>query len=365
MPEPRTDLLTPGSTAAWAAAGAATALVKSRIPGLLRTALEDLHPDLRRVAHYHFGWTDSAGKPTGTGGEGKLLRSRLTLLCALAAGGAPEQALAGAVAVELVHNYSLLHDDIIDTDEQRRDRPTAWVVFGAPAALLAGDALTALAVQQLARTDQTRSGPLPMLLGALAGVANGQAADLALERLSAAHVAFTHYADASQKTTALLGACAAIGALLGGADQQLVTTLHRAAADLGMAWQIANDVEDIWGDPAVTGKKTRNDLRAAKKTLPIIAALRSRTPEGRQLAVLLDQHSPLDDHNLQAAADLVAAAGGRTYAEQLSGQYLCSATETLTTAIRPCPVRDELVRLFSHIVTRQPSPAPPTGGPPH
>ncbi|MFE3687783.1 polyprenyl synthetase family protein [Streptomyces sp. NPDC059095] len=354
MPEPRTDLLTPGSTTAWAAAGAATALAKSRVPGLLRTAVEDLHPDLRQVAHYHFGWADASGKPTSTGGEGKLLRSRLTLLCALAAGGLPERALPGAVAVELVHNYSLLHDDIIDTDEQRRDRPTAWVVFGIPAALLAGDALTALAVQQLARTDQPETGPLRMLLDALAGLANGQSADLALEHLTAPHVAFTHYADASQKTTALLGACAAIGALLGGADQHLAAALQRAAADLGMAWQIANDVEDIWGDPAVTGKKARNDLRTAKKTLPIIAALRSNTPQGRHLAVLLDQHSPLHDDDLDHAADLVAAAGGRTYAQQLSDQYLRSATDTLNLALEAGPVHDELTRLFRHIVTRQP-----------
>jgi geranylgeranyl diphosphate synthase type I len=110
------------------------------------------------VAGYHLGLCDAAGKPTGTPAGGKALRPALTLLSARAAGAPAEQAVPAAVAVELVHNFSLLHDDIMDGDTERRHRPTAWTVFGIGSAILAGDALQALANDLLLEGAPRRSG---------------------------------------------------------------------------------------------------------------------------------------------------------------------------------------------------------------
>ena len=112
----------------------------------MQAAVDRLSPDIRAVAAYHLGLPGGGSRPPGApGGSGKALRPALALLSARAAGTAPEEAVPAAVAVELVHNFSLLHDDIMDGDTERRHRPTAWTVYGAGAAILAGDALLALA----------------------------------------------------------------------------------------------------------------------------------------------------------------------------------------------------------------------------
>src|SRR6201994_3658672 len=112
-----------------------------RAPG---AAINRLTPRVRRVAAYHYGLADAAGNPISEG-SGKALRPALALLSARAAGVVPERGVSAAVAVEFVHNFSLLHDDIMDGDTERRHRPTAWTVFGVGAAILAGDAMLALA----------------------------------------------------------------------------------------------------------------------------------------------------------------------------------------------------------------------------
>ncbi|WP_317441128.1 polyprenyl synthetase family protein [Streptomyces collinus] len=319
----------------------------------LRSVVEGLHADLARLCGHHFGWSDLQGRPTGTEDAGKLLRARVALLAAAAAGGEPTTAVPGAVAVELVHNFSLLHDDIMDADERRRGRATAWAAFGIPSAVLGGDALTALALRQLtAIPGQAGRTAVTMLVDALHDMTCGQAADLALDRIPGPEVTYRHYFDASYKTTALLAAAAAIGAVLGGAPGELVGVLHRAAADVGLAWQIANDVEDIWGDPAVTGKQAFSDLRLGKKTLPVIAALRSGTDAGQQLTTLLGSAGTEEELRLQA--DLIEAAGGRRYAEELSTRHLQDSLAGLARSLPPTAARDELTALFRFVVTRVP-----------
>jgi geranylgeranyl pyrophosphate synthase len=123
----------------------------------LRQAVETLPPSMRRVAGYHFGWWDEQGRATEAG-SGKALRPAFALLAAEAVGGEPVRALPAAVAVELVHNFSLVHDDVIDGDATRRHRPTAWSVFGSTAAILAGDSLLALAFAALADSGQEEHG---------------------------------------------------------------------------------------------------------------------------------------------------------------------------------------------------------------
>src|SRR5260370_42131065 len=139
---------------------------------------------VRRVGAYHYGLADADGNPI-SGGSGKALRPALALLSARAAGAAPERGVTPAVAVELVHNFSLLHDDIMDGDTERRHRPTAWTVFGVGAAILAGDALLALA-NDLLLQDMAPGGPWapPCLSTPLQRLIAGQGEDLAFEKRS-------------------------------------------------------------------------------------------------------------------------------------------------------------------------------------
>ncbi|MBO4206265.1 polyprenyl synthetase family protein [Micromonospora echinofusca] len=335
---------------------APAALVRAgqRVATELRGVVDGLEPQLARICGYHFGWRDADGRPTDDG-HGKLLRARLTLLAAEAAGADPAVAVPGAVAVELVHNFSLLHDDIMDADELRRGRPAAWVVFGQGMATLAGDALLAAAFCRLAplAAGPTRRAAT-VLPDALHRMIAGQSADLALEGPDVDHVEVDHYLRACDKTSALLEAASAIGAALAGADEQQLTALRRAGYCLGVSWQIANDVEDIWGDTGVTGKPELSDLRRSKKTLPVILALRSGQSGGARLAEALRAAGPQpSEPEVQQWARLVEAAGGRAGAERLSRSYLEDAVDQLRAARLAARPREELVRLFRRMVLRE------------
>ncbi|WP_343238014.1 polyprenyl synthetase family protein, partial [Streptomyces sp. SID2999] len=248
----------------------------------LQEAVAGLHPWLAEMAAYSFGWREGAE----AGGKG--VRQALAVLGARAAGADAGAGVPGAVAVELVHAFSLLHDDIMDGDATRRGRPALWKAYGTGPAVLAGDALFALAVDVLADVP----GGVRLLSGALADVLRGQADDLLFtSRPWTGPEAVTpeeYRVMAEGKTGALLGCSLALGALLGGAPRPVVAALDRAGRHAGVAFQLADDVLGIWGHPEVTGKPVGGDLREGKRTYPVLAALAA--PEGARLAGLLRRH---------------------------------------------------------------------------
>src|SRR5262249_55207275 len=181
------------------------------------------------------GWTEADGRPA-TGCSGKALRPALALLSAQAAGAPLEAGLPGAVAVELVHNFSLLHDDVMDGDAQRRHRPTVWAVWGVPTAILAGDAMLA-AAQEVLLASGSAHGPQAalLLLQATRELIRGQHEDLAFERRRDVTVEEC-LRMAEGKTGALLAASAAIGAVLAGAPAEVVEALEGYGDHLGLAF---------------------------------------------------------------------------------------------------------------------------------
>ncbi|MFF9858632.1 MULTISPECIES: polyprenyl synthetase family protein [Streptomyces] len=318
----------------------------------LREAVNRLHPHLAHVCGYHFGWWSADGEPSENAVPSKFLRATLTLLAAEAVSESPHTAVPGAVAVELLHNHSLLHDDVIDQDDLRRGRRTVWSAYGTGTAVLAGDALAALSVSHLSRVGTTPARrALVMLLNAFQCICAGQAADLELERGRAVTVE-DYLQMAADKTSALLACAAGIGAVLCGADEATIVRLQAACTDLGLAWQAANDVEDIWGDPAVTGKPRLSDLRQGKTTLPVLAALASDTPAGRELAACRTSTTGPDPEDLEHIADLIVRAGGRAATERLALNKLNSAEAHLRKLHVPEPSRHALTALFRFIVTR-------------
>ncbi|MFD4946745.1 polyprenyl synthetase family protein [Streptomyces sp. NPDC058239] len=299
----------------------------------LAQAVQRLHPWHAEMAAFSLGWDTADGSPA-TGSQGKGVRQALALLSAEAAGAPAKDAVVGAVAVELIHVFSLLHDDIMDGDETRRQRATVWKVYGTGPAILAGDALFALAVQTLADAPGVHSAAaVRHLAGTLTDLVRGQAEDLLFESrpwTGPESVQPHEYRwMAEHKTGALLGCAAGLGGVLAGAPATTVGALARAGRHLGVAFQAVDDLLGIWGDPQVTGKPVHNDLRRLKKTYPVLAALATDHPAARRLATLLGTGNPLDRTTARRAADLVEEAGGRSATLAEAHQQLESARRSL------------------------------------
>ena len=322
----------------------------------LRRAVDELAPAMRTISRYHFGWADQLGRET-PGGGGKALRPALTLLSAQAAGGDPRRALPAAVAVELVHNFSLLHDDVMDNDVERRHRPTEWTVIGVPAAILAGDALLTLAIE-IARRDSgsETAGPVIACLNeAVQDLIVGQSADVDFERRTDVTLGEC-LAMVAGKTGALMRCSSSVGAIAVGADAATVTALAEFGSHLGLAFQLVDDLLGIWGSPEVTGKPALADLSARKKSVPVVAALNSGTPAGERLAELYFQPTQADQVDDEAAliamADLVERAGAREWTETEADRHIAQAEQCIATVAAP-PAVIEALRATALFVTRR------------
>jgi geranylgeranyl diphosphate synthase, type I len=315
----------------------------------LAEAVARLDPALWRFAAYHFGWCDEAGAPIDLG-AGKGIRSALALLAAQACGSERTVAVPGAVAVELVHNFSLIHDDIIDGDEKRRHRSTVWKVFGADKAIITGDALFALAVEELLAA-RGGAAAAAALLSATSQMILGQAEDMSNPALDDVTVSAV-MATGRKKTGAILGSAASVGALLAFAPSGSQQALQRFGEHLGVAFQAIDDVLGIWGDPAVTGKPVGNDLREGRRTLPIALALATGGAGARRLRSLLDRPSLADD-DVEAVTSLLVELGARARTEHTARQHLDLATAALGHADLDRGSVDDLNDLAAFVCSRQ------------
>jgi geranylgeranyl diphosphate synthase, type I len=324
----------------------------------LRQAVERLDPSTRLVVSYHLGWSDEHGTPTESN-PGKTIRPALALLAAEAVTGRPEPGLPGAVAVELVHNFSLLHDDLMDRDTERRHRKTVWAVWGDATAVLAGDALLSLAHEVLTDGDSPHGQAAGQALAvATRELIRGQVQDLAFERRD--DVTLDECLDmAAGKTGALLAVSAAIGAILVGAPEPVVSGLSRFGAQLGLAFQLVDDLLGIWGAPTVTGKPVFSDLVARKKTLPVAWSLDHGGDTGRELAAWLSRDGwqprdggPVEDE-LRYAARLIERAGGRDWAVREAEDRVGLAEQALDDAGLDPVARHRLGEVARFVIERQ------------
>lgn len=314
------------------------ALLRHRalIESALRAEVDRLPPACVPAVAYHLGWRDADGRDLHRHG-GKAIRPTMTLLAAEAVGAAPETALPGAVALELVHNFSLIHDDIMDGDTQRRHRTTMWAQWGVAHAVIVGDALLAHA-QRLLLEDECAGGPAAAaeLARATALMIEGQVEDMSLAETGEAVVDRTVIMEA-HKTGALFACACALGALLGGAGETRAAALRAFGLDLGLCFQAVDDVLGIWGDPAKTGKPAASDLRAGKMSLPVVHALGSLQGDRLSQALAGDR----DDEACAAAVAALDAAGSREWCDAFARRHLERALEVLEGAgLRPGPAED-------------------------
>ncbi|MEY9926420.1 geranylgeranyl diphosphate synthase type I [Catenulispora sp. GP43] len=315
---------------------------------VLRTAVDTLPGRLRTIAAYHLGWQDAEGVAIEADG-GKLLRPGLVLAAAAATGGEPvadSAVLAAAAAVELTHNFTLLHDDVIDRDHTRRHRPTAWTVFGADNAILAGDAMLALALRLVGGEAASR------LAECVIEICDGQYEDCAFEQRDDVTLEEC-MAMAGKKTGALLGCACALGALSVHADPLAVAALDLFGREIGMAFQLTDDLLGIWGDPALTGKPVGSDLRARKKSLPVVAALSASSAAAVELARLYALGRDFTEHELRHATDAVERAGGRAWAVTEATARVAKAHAHLRRAPGVDHTRVHDLRAIAELITRR------------
>ncbi|MET8428667.1 polyprenyl synthetase family protein [Nocardia sp. NPDC004860] len=294
---------------------------------VLREAVLSLPQPIQRMAGYHFGWCDEHGAAT-RGASGKMLRPALVTSTALACDGVPVEAAGAAAAVELIHNFTLLHDDVMDLDAVRHGRPTVWKVWGVPDAVLLGDALHALAVNVLAAAlpPAVAVAAIDRLATTVTEMCRGQHEDCHAGAAQATAAGWERMAMG--KTGALLGCSCALGALSAGANAETVTVFEHFGRNLGVAFQASDDILGIWGDPAHSGKPA-GDLARRKRSLPIVLALESGTDAGRALNRFFDTTTPPSADEIGRAATLVEQAGGRHGAERLAQQRLRAAVAAL------------------------------------
>lgn len=329
---------------------------RSDLDAFLRSILDRAGPPLLyRMMRYHLGWEDEEGRPTSSGG--KALRPSLCLWACQAAGGDWRAALPAAAAVELVHNFSLVHDDIQDADRIRHHRPTVWSVWGEAQAINAGDSLLALARLALLQLGE---GAVPadrvvraarVLDEAALSMIEGQCLDLSFEER--AEVALEEYLEMiAKKTGALLEASLHLGALVGSDDPTLAERFARCGRLLGTAFQIRDDVLGTWGREQVTGKPAA-DVRRRKKALPVVYALAHASGDARDTLLRLDAQETLDDGDVSRVVAILDDLGARDYCQGMAREQIDEALAELAAAGVSPTARREFTELAEFLLTRE------------
>ncbi len=301
-----------------------------------------------QMLHYHMGWRDGLKSESGLG---KRIRPLLTLLCTEASGGHWRKAISIAAAVELIHNFSLIHDDIQDKSSLRRGRPTVWSMWGAEQAINAGDALFAHAhlvlQKEHALSPESKLDVLRLLDEACLSLTEGQAADIEFERKN--QIDLDMYMNMIEgKTASLIAVSTELGALVSGASLQQRVCYRDFGYALGVAYQVRDDILGVWGRSSTTGKPTGDDLRARKKTLPIILGL-ERSDELRTLY----KRAPQNDAEVETVITVLEETGVLEEVTDIEFDKVEIALQKLSSASPKGVAGDALVALVRQLLGRE------------
>jgi len=298
---------------------------------------------------YHLGWT---GERSGLEAQGKRIRPLLVLLTTAACGTAWQSSLPAAAAVELVHNFSLVHDDIQDHSNKRRGRDTVWVKWGMPQGINAGDALFVLSNQAILDLEPTHPTEIVIkaariLHDTCLHLTCGQYLDMSYEERTDLTID-DYWPMIGDKTAALLAACCALGSLLSDVDETTQETYREFGHYLGLAFQVQDDMLGIWGDSALTGKSTESDLVSGKKSLPVLFGLGK---EGRFAQRWAEGHVRPEEVNDLAA--LLASEGARLYTQEIVDQMTNLALQSLRLADPKGEAGEALFELANKLLNRE------------
>ena len=322
----------------------------------LREALSRDAPvyDLLR---YYMGWADRRGNPA-SGTEGKYLRPTLCLFACEAVGGSREQALPAAAALELIHNFSLIHDDIQDKDETRHHRKTLWAIWGIPKALVAGNVLRVVAdrtLDDLAAKDIPASRvntAVNQLTQAYLEMIEGQFLDISFEGQQ--EVGLKRYLDMiARKTGALIRCSFTMGALIGSPDTSIANAFRESGRALGFLFQVRDDILGIWGDEESTGKPVGADIRRKKNAFPAVYAMSQAQGEDKRHLLSIYRKSELSDADVEDVLHIMDALNVRDHAHTLALEEAEVAMEALSAVEMDHSARREYENLLGFLLYRE------------
>jgi geranylgeranyl diphosphate synthase type II len=285
---------------------------------------------------------------------GKRMRPVLVLISTELFGGNVLKALDAAIGIELFHNFTLMHDDIMDKAPLRRGNPTVHVKWNESAAILSGDVMFVEAYKLMIKVeDSILRNVLDIFSDTASGVCQGQQADMNFEKRD--HVSLEEYIEMIRlKTAVLLAGSMQIGALIGGAEQKQADLLYEFGENLGLAFQLQDDILDVYGDPEKFGKQVGGDILADKKTFLLIKARELATGESAlELDKWLNNSDVLPENKVKAITTIYNSIEVRKLAEAEMENYVLKALNALD-KIAVDNSRKELLRKFAeHLLIRE------------
>ena len=326
------------------------------IDSALRVELSESSNPVYNMLRYNMGWVNPDGNPA-VGKEGKALRPTLCLFACEAVGGISRQAIPTAVALELIHCFSLIHDDIQDKDEFRHHRPTLWTVWGMPKALTAGNILRMVADMALEKlhkegvASEISLQGVKMLTDAYLSMIEGQYLDLCYEGRN--DISIPQYLDMiSRKTGALIRCSTTIGAFIGNQDKLAVSSMGRFGMSLGYIFQIRDDILGVWGDEKHTGKPVGADVKRKKNSLPIVYAMSSIQGTDRQTLYEIYREINLSNEQVSIVLDIMARSKVMEYAKSLAELHAETALKELSLMDIGQETRSEAKELVHFLLER-------------
>ncbi|MCX6093539.1 MAG: polyprenyl synthetase family protein [Candidatus Bipolaricaulota bacterium] len=322
---------------------------RDEIRSAMAEALRGDTPLLREL-RVHVGLEDEGGRAID--GMGKLLRPSLVLFVADELGAPTAEALPAAVGLELVHNFSLVHDDIQDQDRTRRGRPTVWARCGIPEAINAGDLLHAIATIVVLRAGGEAGAALAAALaGATAEMIEGQSLDLAFEKRSATVDEYVRMID--QKTGALLRCAFELGGIVAGADAKVRGRLASLGRAVGRAFQIQDDLLGVWGDGDTIGKPRGSDVRRRKKSFPVAAVFSRAAAADRARLEAIYASEPVSEPDVRWVIGTMERLGVRDEGAAKVREYLAEADAGLESLPLSSKGKNEARSLFGYLAGRE------------
>lgn len=295
------------------------------IDAVITSLLDRVQPPLCRMITYHLGWTDHHGKPAN-GSRGKRLRATLCLLACEATEGDYREALPAAAAVELVHNLSLIQDDVQDDDAERRHRPTVWSIWGKPQALNAITAMHGLANLALSRLGENgtpfskQQYTQRLLNETILKMSEGQYCDMSFEKRLDIDV--SSYLDMIEGKTAALVSCSMeMGAVLGADERSYIEAFREFGYNLGLAFQIRDDILGIWGVSERTGKPEASDIMNKKKSFPLVYALETPKSRAREELIEVYEKETIDNDGVDRVLNILESIGAQAHSQGIAEEY--------------------------------------------
>lgn len=312
--------------------------------------IPDSYPTLKEMMKYHFGWINN---DLNQNNQGKRVRPLILMLSTLICGGEWRKAFPAAVAVELIHNFSLIHDDIEDQSELRRGKKTLWKVYGVAQAINTGDAMFSLAQLNMLKVGNKINksvgfDAIQKLNETCLILTGGQNLDISFENLSSVSED-EYFVMIGGKTATLLAASAELGAIVAQSSNTNKLALRSFGEALGLAFQAWDDWLGIWGDEEQTGKSVSSDLIAKKKSLPILYAIQN----SNEFEKIFSKES-INQEDLVKLTTVMEKVGAKDHTEKIARYYSDLAINSIASIdTRHTSSKNALLELTNMLINRQ------------